>query len=355
MINVQKPFDDLKPIDAISVKEKKSLILAIQECRKVLYFNSGFCEAQPNEELNKFSDLIQIYDTKYSFDLDGYPLSINRLFEAQKSENHLNDQIAISIFQYINWSQNIKSINLSSLEPFYVYSSKRKTNLYRGRNEYQIKSFNTNLTLYTAPSSSKIIEPLLTDLNLIIKSSGRFEDLTHLALVHFQFRALAPYLFMNGHIARFITKHSISQIHPSLYALPLSAVIFKDKENYHTLMRDIVIDQEYEEWCVYLINAIKVSGEVFLDKYKKFQALKRLNLEILSKYTEYDLPAYELNSILFSCVYIKPNTIIKELVCHRHTAYMYLKHLTSMGILIEKTSGREKLYWHKDLYDIFSD
>jgi hypothetical protein len=355
MINVQKPFDDLLQLDEIIIKEKKSLQSALLECKKVLYFISGFCDAQPNEEFETFRNLMQIYDSKYSFDLDGYPLSINRLFEAQKSENHLNDEIANSIFQFINWSKTVKSINLSTLEPFYMNASKRKSNLYRGKNDFQIKSFNTNLTLFTAPTSNKVIEQLLNDLNRAIKSNGRYEDLTHLALVHFQFRALAPYTFMNGHIARFNTKYSLSQIHYSLFALPLSAAINRDKENYHTLMRDIVIEEAYEEWVIYLIHVIKISGELFLDKYKKYLVLRRLNLDILSKYTEYDLPARELNSILFSSIYIKPKTLISDLKCHRHTAYMYLKHLTSMGILIEKVSGREKLYWHKDLFDVFSD
>lgn len=76
---------------------------------------------------------------------------------------------------------------------------------------------------------------------------------------------------------------------------------------------------------------------------------------MLSKYTAYNLPAGGLLKVLFSRPYIKTVHLVDELDCHRQTAYTYLEHLVRLGLVVEKKSGREKLYLHKELLDIISE
>jgi Fic family protein len=63
----------------------------------------------------------------------------------------------------------------------------------------------------------------------------------------------------------------------------------------------------------------------------------------------------ELGVLIMRHPYIKVIDLVAALQCHRQTAATYLKHLVKMGILIEKTSGREKMYLNKELLDILAN
>lgn len=90
-----------------------------------------------------------------------------------------------------------------------------------------------------------------------------------------------------------------------------------------------------------------------LDLMKRIKKRMIWTADLINKYTEYNLPS-ELNEVIYESLFIKTADLIGRMNCHRHTAYKYLEHLMKIGILAEKRSGREKLYFHKELYDMIS-
>lgn len=104
-----------------------------------------------------------------------------------------------------------------------------------------------------------------------------------------------------------------------------------------------------------MLDIVREASDYMLGKLKDIQALKKNTLDILEKYTAYHLPATALLRVIFSRPYIKPQHLVDALDCHRQTAYVYLAHMVNAGILIEKRSGREKLYLHKRLSDALSN
>jgi Fic family protein len=120
-------------------------------------------------------------------------------------------------------------------------------------------------------------------------------------------------------------------------------------------MREIANQNKYADWCTYLIEIVNEASVSLLNNLKKIQSLKKNTLDIVSKYTGYHLPAEELLPLIFSRPYLKPRFLTEALQCHRQTAYVYLSHLVKAGVLIEKNSGREKLYLHKQLFDVLSN
>jgi Fic family protein len=218
-----------------------------------------------------------------------------------------------------------------------------------------VKSYHTNLTLYTAPDNSSVIRELRKDLNRQLGLHSQTDPLLHMALCHYQIRALAPFTELNHHSARTYTQLWIRQLGLNFHFLPIARLISTKRETYQSIMRDMAAGKTYGNWGHFIVDVVHEAANYLLDRIRELQALRKTTQDILEKYTAYHLPAVELMPVMFSRPFIKPRYIIEQLDCHRHTAYAYLDHLVKAGLLIEKKAGREKLYLHKALFDVLSN
>lgn len=355
LLNSQFPYNQLPKLGDIDLNISTSLQNACRTCWNSLYHLNGFIDAYGTESLRNDLLLLQVADAKYSLELDNEPISMARLFEAWSSENALNDRLPEMIFRFIEYYHSEPGIGLNGLKPVYFQGGRKNQDLFRDKKEVQVKSYHTNLTLYTAPSQANVIRSLREELDQLMRRPLPFDPLIHMSLCHFQIRALAPFNELNHHTARVYSQLWIKSLHMNFGFLPISRVISRNPENYQVMMREIANQNKYADWCTYLIEIINEASGSLLNNLKKIQSLKKNTLDIVSKYTGYHLPAEELLPLIFSRPYLKPRFLTEAMQCHRQTAYVYLSHLVKAGVLIEKTSGREKLYLHKQLFDVLSN
>ncbi len=355
MLNSQLPYNQLSKLQDIDLKKSIELENACKTCWKSLFHLNGFIDAYSTETLRDDLLLLQIADAKYSFELDNETISFTRLFEAFSSENPLADKIPVMIFNYMSYVQSTSKIDLNTLKPVYFYGNKKKQDLFRDKKEVTVKSYHTNLTLYTAPSQYAVIRNLKDELDFLFRRPLDADELVHMSLCHLQIRAIAPYNELNHHVARVYSQLWLKSQHLNFDFLPLARAIAVNRETYQLMMREVANEGKYTDWCIYFIDILHEACEYLLARLKEIQALKKNTLDIMAKYTAYHLPAEELLAVVFSRPYIKPKYLVEALGCHRHTAYAYLAHLVKAGILIEKKSGREKLYLHKQLFDVLSN
>ena len=319
-----------------------------------LYHLNGYIDAFPPAALKTDMLLLQIADTRHSFELENYPISFTRLFEAYSSENALNDPKPELIFNFLAYYRLQSKIDINTLRPLYDFALK-KQEIFRDKKEITVKSYNTNLTLYTAPNQYAVIRNLRDELDFLFRNPLEIDELLQMCLCHFQIRALAPFNHFNQHTARTYSNLWVKSQQLNFNFLPISGPILKSKETYQLMMREITNSENYEAWCLYLLEMMREAATNMLKTLKEIQSMKKNTLDIMAKYTSYQLPSDELLPIIFSKPYIKPKYLIEGLDCHRQTAYAYLNHLVRAGILIEKKSGREKLYLHKQLFDVLSN
>jgi hypothetical protein len=355
LLNSQFPYNQLPKLHDITLEISPALENACKTCWKSLYHLHGYIDALSPESLKDDLLLLQISDAKYSFDLDHEPVSFTRLFEGFSSENTLNDKTLTMIFHYISYLQSTHKIDLNTLKPAYSHSYKRNQDLFRDKAEVNVKSYHTNLTLYTAPNQAFVMNPLKHEIDLLFGKPAREDELIDMSLCHFQLRAISPYTHLNHHVARVYTQLWVKSLRLNFNFLPISRIISQDRETYQVMMRTVVNDNKYADWCHYFIEIVNEGSRYLLDRLKMIQGLKKHTLEMMDKYTVYKLPATELLPVVFSRPFIKPKYLVDKLHCHRQTAYIYLEHLVKAGILIEKKSGREKLYLHKRLFDVLSN
>ena len=354
MINSQLPHNQLKPLSELNIHNHIDLNLASESCWKAIYHLNGYVDAQVNNGVQNFFNLMELMDCKYSFDLEGISISVQRLLEAYSSENNLKEVNAKLIIKSIEWKDEIDSLNIQSLAPTFMFPNKKQSELFREKRELRIQSYFTNLCLYTTPNNPSLIQYLKNDLDKGLKQMNKVGSLQNLALLHYQFRALSPYLLMNGHSARTLSKLFLRENGLLYSCLPISSVLIKDKESYNALLRDVLIHQSFENWILFMTQKFEEAVVLLLDKTKSFVQLRKKFNDQLDKYTDYILPSEALLEVLFTKPYIKPKMICAALGCHRQTAYTYLDHMVKMGLLLEKSSGREKLYLNKEYADLLN-
>lgn len=355
MINSQLPSDRLPALKDIQIPEDNFLRRALDECREALFHLNGYLDGLATEERLSFCNLIKVCEHRHSFDLESYSVSLIRLFEAGSSENFMKDEKVIRIYKAIEKYDELEFVSVRTMEPDFMPGFRNAGDLFRERKESRITSYFTNLTLYTAPMSTSKIRALREDLDKHMQKGRQADELINICLSHFQFRALAPYTVMNGYAARTAMHAGLGKLGLIYDVLPVSQCINANKETYNTLMRDTLQSGKYSSWCVYCLGVMRDAARIMLDKIRRIRILRKKLGDQISKHSEYKLPSVELLHLLLSGPFVKTSMLVKEIGCHRQSAYVYLEHLKNMGILTEKGSGREKLFLHKELLTILSD
>ena len=354
MINSQIPFNKLPLLETRMSEWRLDTDHGMLDAIRVIDYLNGFLEGFDDDLLQFYLSNLQYTEIRHSLELEGYPVAINRIFEAENSENALQDDLLAGIIDYHSRQKLGKQVGLDVLRPASFRSLVKHADQIRERKEQTIKSYFTNLTLYTAPSQTAVLTQLRQNLDVFISDESAFKQLHAVSLVHYQFRAISPFNHLNGLGARTLFLQALQLYGLQASTLPLSAELMRQRERYQTLMRDSIQSGQLEEWHKFMAEVIERACRRLIAQLRQMNKLKKQLVEQIGKYTDYNMPV-ELALALMQQPYIKVIDLVSELRCHRQTAATYLKHLVKMGILVEKRSGREKLYLNKELMDILSN
>jgi Fic family protein len=353
MINSQIPFNKLPEIEFHLNRENSEFQKVYFEAYRSLDFLNGFLEGYNDELLEFYLNNLVLADLKYSMELESFPISMLRVFEASASENALHDDLLHSLIDYYNKVKWVKVVSLENLKPNSFKPTLKNIDAYRERKECLIKSYFTNLTLYTAPNQGGTVVNLRQNLEQFLLNFSHKDMLEYGVVGHYQIRAVSPFHALNGLVARSFLSMSLKDVANNILYLPVAHSILENKETYQTLMRDIMDDDSLSHWIQFNVDVLVQSCYKMVYQLKSFSKLKRTLYEQTQKYPAYNLPV-ELADLLMCKPFVKTQDIIDVLNCHRHSAYTYLKHLVKMGVLVEKSSGREKMYLNRALLDIIA-
>lgn len=349
MRNTQLPYNQLTGLSEEFKPDFNLLYSELIEANSALSRLKGFMEAIENAGLNSIVTLMERMELRASFELEAQTISLGRFVESVASENYLGDELTQSILECHRKFYKTSNPGIDSLSPDYfkVYKSKQ-----RELKNIAVQSYNTRLTLYTPPSQM-LVQELSSNLDSFLRSLNRQSPLQFLTLASYQIRALSPYPRLNGHVSRVLLQNLLHKWGYTNCMLPISQIILGNKEEYQTIMKKVVLEGKYLSWQQLMLKVVTEAAEYQLEQIKAWRNLRQSQALRIEKYTDYLLPL-ELSDLVCSNCYIKASDIISTLKCHRHSAYKYLAHLTKTGILIEKNSGREKLYLNQDLLTLLS-
>jgi Fic family protein len=198
--------------------------------------------------------------------------------------------------------------------------------------------------------------PLLDDLEKYIHSSSLVPPLVRLAIAHYQFEAIHPFLDGNGRIGRLlITLTMISQgllTQPLLY---LSAYFERSRAHYYDHLLAVSQRGAWAEWINYFLGAVAEQAKQAM--YKSSQ-LMTLNESYRNRIQRKRTSAHSLTLLddLFSRPVTTAKRVRERLGITAKSAQQHIDRLIQEKILIEATGKqRNRIYLAPEILGILED
>jgi len=209
-------------------------------------------------------------------------------------------------------------------------------------------------TVYTPPEGEDTIRVKLRDLESFINKENDLEPLVKLALFHYQFEAIHPFIDGNGRTGRIL--NILYLIQENLLTMPilyLSKYLIEHRGEYYSGLREVTEEAKWESWVLFMLDAIEVTA---LKTAKKIRAIRLLMDEVAQEIRTKapNLYSRELVELLFFEAYAKNRFLEERNIAKRQTASVYLKKLQDLGILTSTKIGRENYYINRRLINLLA-
>lgn len=213
----------------------------------------------------------------------------------------------------------------------------------------------TRKKIYTPPEGQELLRKLLTNWQEYLHLDDDVDPLIKLAVQHYQFEAIHPFADGNGRTGRII--NLLYLVEKDLLDTPilyLSEYIIRHKTKYYELLLKVTREQAWEDWILYILEAVY---ETSCRTTNKILAIQKLidDACIFIKKNAHVVYSRELVDLLFFQPYIRISNLLEYNIASRDTASKYLKTLSEIGFLQELKRGRNKLFVNTKFLDLLKE
>lgn len=208
--------------------------------------------------------------------------------------------------------------------------------------------------VYTPPEGESLIRDLLANWENFIHADNGLDPLTKLAVSHYQFEAIHPFSDGNGRTGRVL--NSLYLIEQRLLTLPilyLSRYIIENKADYYSLLMAVTTSQRWEDWLLYIFAGITQTANWTTAKISAMRELMSATQQYVQDVRP-NIYKKELVEVIFNQPYCRISHLVDAKIAERQTASHYLKELSNIGVLRERTKGREKIFEHPRLWEMLT-
>lgn len=211
----------------------------------------------------------------------------------------------------------------------------------------------TKSVIYTPPVGESVLRDMLANWEKYLHQETELDPLVRMAVAHYQFEAIHPFTDGNGRTGRVI--NSLFLIEQNLLSQPilyLSRYIIANKPDYYQLLLNVTRDADWEPWLLYIIKGVEETARWTT---AKISAIRELEKETI-RHVRQTLPKIytrELVEMIFTQPYCRISNLVNAGISHRQSASKYLKELARIGVLQELQLGKEKIFLHNRLMNLF--
>ena len=202
----------------------------------------------------------------------------------------------------------------------------------------------TGEVIYTPPEGESLLRDKLANWEKFIHEAEDIDPLVRMAMMHYQFEAIHPFIDGNGRTGRvlnllFLVEKGLLNI-PVLY---LSRYIIQHKADYYRLLLAVTTQGRWEDWILYMLRAVFETAVWTTAKIQSIRVLLEMTAEKIQLEAA---PIYsrELAELVFVQPYCRISNVVDAGLAKRQTASVYLKRLCEIGVLREVKAGRERLF-----------
>ena len=208
------------------------------------------------------------------------------------------------------------------------------------------------------PPAPDEMDICLGDLERYIHEDSTISNLIKIALIHYQFETIHPFLDGNGRMGRlliilYLREQGLIE-YPVLY---LSYFFKKNRNRYYELLNNIRIKGEFEEWIKFFIDGICEISEDAITSIQKIVELKNTDMKKIR-----ELSGSNISNLILIYDYLLQHPFleaedIKNLVgVSKPTANKLLENLMAIEIVeLVEDKKRYRQYVYKKYVDILSE
>jgi len=180
--------------------------------------------------------------------------------------------------------------------------------------------------------------------------------LVEMALIHYQFEAIHPFLDGNGRIGRLLVALLLCQrgvlAKPLLY---LSAFFERHRQEYYDLLLAVSRGGEWREWLTFFLRAVAQQSKDAIQRSRRLLELHRSYAEIALD-RRWPPSAGRLTEVIFMKPVLTMRQAERSLKVSFPTARNAIDALEEAGVLVELTGGRRnRAYAARDIVAILEE
>ena len=341
------------------------VLKALNNANKALAELKGLARKLSNQSM--LVNTIALREAKASSEIENIFTTEDELYKTLTADESKINKNAKEVLRYrealwkgYNGIKNEGKVTIESLIKIYQVIQNVNDGIRPPQTETIIKKRGSGLlsgeVIYTPPRGKQVINEKLNNLIEYINDDNKFnyDPLIKLAVSHYQFEAIHPFRDGNGRVGRILSILLMNQKDlldtPILY---LSAYIIQRKDDYYRLLSEVTSHRQWENWMIYMLNAVKETSIYTINKIEEIDRLYDRTLKLI----EEKLPHIrkEIVEKLFEQPYTSPKRLLNKNLKSLNTAKKYLGQLEELGILVPEKIGKEIVYLNIDLYDLLSD
>ena len=194
----------------------------------------------------------------------------------------------------------------------------------------------------------------MSDLEKYMNEGEDYDPLIRIALIHYQFERIHPFLDGNGRVGRLmILLYLMEQGLLDKPVIYISYFLKKNQIEYYDRISEVRRSGNYEQWVTFFLEAVSAAASDSLITIETLSELHEKNLEILPKTTRKKDNVRALFDYIEQYPIIDIRKTANALELSYNTVANAVKKLVEVGILKETTNAsRNRVFAYEDYLEI---
>lgn len=350
------PYNQLAPLPPAQDVETKAVLRACITARAALAELKQAAELIPNQTM--LINTIPMLEAKDSSEIENIVTTTDRLFQHAQGDGAA-DHATKEALRYRSALQrgfvSLKDRPLCTATTVEICRTLKGVDMdIRRTPGTQLTNDRSGEVIYTPPEGEARLRDLLANWERFLHNQTELDPLIRMAVGHYQFEAIHPFIDGNGRTGRVV--NILYLIQEGLLNLPilyLSRHIIAHKADYYRLLLEVTQRQAWEPWVLFMLRAVEETSRWTT---AKIAAIRRL-ADHTTEHVRTRLPkiySRELVDVIFEQPYCRIANLVEKEIAQRQAASRYLKDLTVLGVLHEMHLGKEKFFIHPKLMQLLT-
>jgi len=344
----QRPHDDLPALPPAADIESRPLLKACIEARAALAELKSVGAAIPNQAV--LINTIPLLEAQASSEIENIVTTSDALFRFAQDEQAADPATKEALNYRAALREGFESL---AERPLGTGTAVRVCSRLKNRDMdvrrvpgTALKNAATGEVVYTPPQGEALLRGKLANWERFIHDATDIDPLIRMAVAHYQFEAIHPFLDGNGRTGRVLNLLLLVEQglldQPVLY---LSRHILRHRIDYYRRLLAVTRDGAWQDWITFMLEAVAQTARWTGAKIRAIQALHAQATDFVRTHAP-KIYSRELVDALFVQPYCRIQNLVDGSIAKRQTASVYLKQLANLGMLVEVKVGREKLFLH---------